>query len=77
MIKLRFKCDFPEIYNEPFVRKCVLVDTLDYISTNDSDKKVYDTAMYTSKHAKERYKIIKEINNLKEFFRFRKKKLNN
>jgi len=40
----------------------------------DSDKKVYDTAMYTSKHAKERYKIIKEINNLKEFFKFKKDK---
>ena len=37
-------------------------------------KKVYDTAMYTSKHAKERYKIIKEINNLKEFFKFKKDK---
>jgi len=40
----------------------------------DSDKKVYDTAMYTSKHAKERYKIIKEINNLKEFFKFKRDK---
>ena len=40
----------------------------------DSDKKVYSTAMYTSKHAKERYKIIKEINNLKEFFKFKKDK---
>ena len=40
----------------------------------NSDKKVYDTAMYTSKHAKERYKIIKEINNLKEFFKFKRDK---
>jgi hypothetical protein len=40
----------------------------------DSNKKVYDTSMYTSKHAKERYKIIKEINNLKEFFKFKKDK---
>ena len=37
-------------------------------------KKVYDTAMYTSEHAKERYKIIKAINNLNEFFKFRKGK---
>jgi len=43
----------------------------------DRDKKVYDTAMYTSKHAKKRYKIIKEINNLKEFFRFKKEKVSN
>ena len=40
----------------------------------DSNKKVYDTAMYTSENAKERYKIIKEINNLNEFFKFRKGK---
>ena len=40
----------------------------------NSDKKVYETAMYTSKHAKERYKIIKEINNLKEFFKFKRDK---
>ena len=40
----------------------------------DSNKKVYDTALYTSEHAKERYKIIKEINNLNEFFKFRKRK---
>jgi len=40
----------------------------------DSNKKVYDTAMYTSKHATERYKIIKEVNNLKEFFKFKKDK---
>ena len=40
----------------------------------DSNKKVYDTAMYTSEHAEERYKIIKEINNLNEFFKFRKEK---
>ena len=40
----------------------------------DSNKKVYDTAMYTSKNSKERYKIIKEINNLNEFFKFRKGK---
>jgi hypothetical protein len=40
----------------------------------NSDKKVYDTAMYTSKHAKERYKIIKEINSLKEFFKFKRDK---
>jgi len=40
----------------------------------DSNKKVYDTALYTSEHAKERYKIIKTINNLNEFFKFRKRK---
>ena len=40
----------------------------------DSNKKVYDTALYTSEHAEERYKIIKEINNLNEFFKFRKRK---
>ena len=40
----------------------------------NSDKKVYDRAMYASEHAKERYKIIKEINNLNEFFKFRKRK---
>ena len=40
----------------------------------NSDKKVYDRAMYTSENAKERYKIIKEINNLNEFFKFRKGK---
>jgi len=40
----------------------------------DSNKKVYDTAMYTSENAKERYKIIKEINNLNDFFKFRKGK---
>ena len=40
----------------------------------DSNKKVYDTAMYTSENAKERYKVIKEINNLNDFFKFRKGK---
>ena len=40
----------------------------------DSNKKVYDTAMYTSKYAKKRYKIIKEINSLKEFFKFKRDK---
>jgi len=30
--------------------------------------------MYTSEHAKERYKVIKTINNLNEFFKFRKEK---
>jgi len=39
-----------------------------------SDKKVYDTALYTSQNAKDRYKIIKKIKNLKEFFKFKKEK---
>ena len=33
--------------------------------------------MYTSQIARERYQKIKEINNLKEFFKFRKEKVNN
>ena len=44
------------------------------VSFYDVNKKVYDTAMYTSKHAKERYKIIKEINSFKEFFKFKRDK---
>jgi len=44
------------------------------ISFYDSNKKVYERAMYTSEHAKERYKVIKTINNLNEFFKFRKEK---
>ena len=44
------------------------------VSFYDSNKKVYDRAMYTSEHAKERYKVIKTINNLNEFFKFRKGK---
>ena len=40
----------------------------------DSNKKVYDRAMYTSEAAQERYKVIKAINNLNEFFKFRKRK---
>ena len=43
----------------------------------DGNKKVTDTAMYTSEIARERYQKIKEINNLKEFFRFRKEKVSN
>ena len=44
------------------------------VSFYNSNKKVYDRAMYTSKVAEERYKIIKAINNLNEFFKFRKGK---
>tara|TARA_R100001480_G_C4592277_1_gene161718 strand:+ start:117 stop:473 length:357 start_codon:yes stop_codon:yes gene_type:complete len=44
------------------------------VSFYDNNKKVYDRAMYTSEHAKERYKVIKTINNLNEFFKFRKEK---
>tara|TARA_R110000751_G_scaffold28042_1_gene73586 strand:+ start:203 stop:553 length:351 start_codon:yes stop_codon:yes gene_type:complete len=40
----------------------------------DSNKKVYDRAMYTSKIAQERYKIIKAINNVNEFFKFREER---
>ena len=40
----------------------------------DSNKKVYDTATYTSKSAYDRYKIIKEIKDLKEFFEFKRQK---
>jgi len=43
----------------------------------DENKKVTDTAMYTSEIAEERYQKIKEINNLKEFFRFKKEKVSN
>jgi len=43
----------------------------------DENKKVSDTAMYTSQIARERYQKIKEINNLKEFFKFRKEKVSN
>tara|TARA_R110002012_G_C11266460_1_gene568829 strand:+ start:115 stop:489 length:375 start_codon:yes stop_codon:yes gene_type:complete len=40
----------------------------------DKDKKVYDTAMYTSEPAKKRYKIIKEIKGLNDFFTYTMKK---
>ena len=44
------------------------------VSFYDSNKKVYDRAMYTSKNAEERYKIVKPITSLNEFFKFRKRK---
>ena len=40
----------------------------------DSNKKLYDTAAYTSKNAYDRYKVVKEIKSLKEFFEFKKQK---
>tara|TARA_R100001163_G_scaffold18066_1_gene15996 strand:+ start:221 stop:568 length:348 start_codon:yes stop_codon:yes gene_type:complete len=40
----------------------------------DSDKKVYDTAMYAGQNAYDRYEVIKEIKSLKEFFEFKKVK---
>ena len=40
----------------------------------DENKKVYDTAFYTSKAAKKRYKIVKEIRELNEFFTYTMKK---
>jgi len=43
----------------------------------DENKKVSDTAMYTSQNARERYKKIKRIKTLKEFFKFRKEKVSN
>ena len=58
--------------------KSIPEDTLDIgipvVSFYDSNKKVYDRAMYTSKHAKERYKIIKAIATLNEFFKFKRDK---
>jgi|AP82_1055514.scaffolds.fasta_scaffold267175_1 hypothetical protein len=44
------------------------------VSFYDSNKKVCDRAMYTSKNAKERYKIIKAITTLNEFFKFKRDK---
>jgi len=40
----------------------------------NEDNEVYDTAMYTSKQAEESYEIIKEINDINEFFKFKEKK---
>ena len=40
----------------------------------DSNKEVYSTAAYTSEPAYDRYKIVKEIKDLKEFFEFKKQK---
>lgn len=43
----------------------------------DENKKVSDTAMYTSQIARERYQKVKKIKTLKEFFKFRKDKISN
>ena len=40
----------------------------------DSNKKVYDTATYMSQAAYDRYKIVKEIKELNEFFTYTMKK---
>jgi len=57
--------------------KEILNSDIPVIKFFDENKKVSDTAMYTSQIARERYQKIKEINNLKEFFKFRKEKISN
>ena len=34
----------------------------------NENREAYDSAFYTSKHAEERYEILQEVSNLKEFF---------
>jgi len=41
MIKLKYKCKFPDSCTEPFVQKCVLLDSLDEITPNYNAKNVY------------------------------------
>ena len=57
--------------------KEILNSDIPVVKFYDENKKVSDTAMYTSQIAVERYQKIKEINNLKEFFKFRKEKISN
>jgi hypothetical protein len=57
--------------------KEILNSDIPVVKFYDENKKVSDTAMYTSQIARERYQKIKEINNLKEFFKFRKEKVSN
>ena len=56
------------------VPKEMLESDIPVVKFYDHDKKVSDTAMYTSQIARERYKKIKRINSLKEFFEFKKQK---
>jgi hypothetical protein len=57
--------------------KEILNSDIPVIKFYDENKNETDTAMYTSQIARERYQKIKEINNLKEFFKFRKEKVSN
>ena len=36
----------------------------------DSNKKVYDTAMYTSKEAEKKYELIKDVTTKDQFFKY-------
>lgn len=54
--------------------KEMLESDIPVVKFYDHNKKVSDTAMYTSQIARERYKKIKRINSLKEFFEFKKQK---
>jgi len=68
--------DVEDVFKTGFAKEILNCD-VPVVKFYDGNKKVTDTAMYTSEIARERYQKIKKINNLKEFFRFRKEKVSN
>ena len=44
--------------------------TVPVVKFFNKDRKCYDTAFYTSDNAKKRYEIIKEVDNIDQYFSF-------